>query len=399
MLKTLEEPPEHVKFVLATTDPQKIPVTVLSRCLQFNLKQLPQALIGERLAAILDAEKIDADPTALALIARAAQGSMRDALSLLDQAIAYGGGEVREPIVRAMLGAIDTDHVYRIVDALNAGDGVALLAEADAVAARSIAFASALDALASLFHRVAVAQTVPGAVADMDDAGRVAALASRMTPETVQLAYQICVQGRADLALAPDEATGFSMTLLRLLAFEPEGAVRTAVEQGGGAPRRVIAAADARSPAAKDAPPAPPSSTAPDAAPRALLPEDVADWPAFVAQLKLPPIAAQLAAQTELISIKGNVLTLALPAVHKHLADKAYSDKLKSALDQATGRKLLLAFEVGAAAETSLAAQEKRARALQQAQAEAAFRDEPFVRDVLERFDAKIKPDSIKPMS
>ena len=171
MLKTLEEPPEHVKFVLATTDPQKIPVTVLSRCLQFNLKQLPQALIAERLAAILDAEKIGADPPALALLARAAQGSMRDALSLLDQAIAYGGGEVREPIVHAMLGAVDTDHVYRIVDALNAGDGVALLAEADAVAARSIAFASALDALASLFHRVAVAQTVPAAVAAMDDAG------------------------------------------------------------------------------------------------------------------------------------------------------------------------------------------------------------------------------------
>ena len=144
---------------------------------------------------------------------------------------------------------------------------------------------------------------------------------------------------------------------------------------------------------------APPSPTASDSAPRAPLPEDVADWPAFVAQLKLPPIAAQLAAQTELKSVRGNVLTLALPAVHKHLADKAYSDKLKSALDQATGRKLLLAFEVGAAAETSLAAQEKRARALQQAQAEAAFRDEPFVRDVLERFDARIKPDSIKPVS
>ncbi len=129
------------------------------------------------------------------------------------------------------------------------------------------------------------------------------------------------------------------------------------------------------------------------------LPEDSADWPAFVARLKLPPIAAQLAAQTELKSIKGNVLTLALPAVHKHLADKAYSDKLKAALDQATGRKVLLAFEVGGAAETSLAAQEKRARAEQKAKDEAAFRSEPFVRDVLDRFDAKIRPDSIKPVS
>ncbi len=223
MLKTLEEPPEHVKFVLATTDPQKIPVTVLSRCLQFNLKQLPAALIGERLGAILAAENIAGDASALALIARAAQGSMRDALSLLDQAIAYGSGEVREDAVREMLGAVDREHVYRIVDALARADGPALLAEADAIAARSIGFSSALDELASLFHRIATEQAVAGAAETMSDGGQVAAYAATLAPESVQLAYQICVQGRADLALAPDEATGFAMTLLRLLAFEPGG--------------------------------------------------------------------------------------------------------------------------------------------------------------------------------
>ena len=173
MLKTLEEPPEHVKFVLATTDPQKIPVTVLSRCLQFNLKQLPPALIDERLASILAAETIASDPPALALIARAAHGSMRDALSLLDQAIAYGNGEVREAVVRTMLGAVDTEYVYRIVEALGARNGPALLAEVDAMAARSIAFAPALEELASLFHRIAIAQTVPPATATMDDGARV----------------------------------------------------------------------------------------------------------------------------------------------------------------------------------------------------------------------------------
>ncbi len=400
MLKTLEEPPEHVKFVLATTDPQKIPVTVLSRCLQFNLKQLPPALIAERLAAILEAEKVAADSAALARIAKSAQGSMRDALSLLDQAIAYGGGEVREQAVRTMLGAVDKEYVYRIVDALNAANGPALLAEADAMATRSIAFADALDELASLYHRIAVAQTVPDARAD-DDAERIAAFATRMTPEAVQLAYQICVQGRADLALAPDEATGFSMTLLRLLAFEPAGGAPPAVQKGstGSAPTRGKASEAA---VASGATPVATASTAvasDEAAPSAMLPENVADWPAFVARLKLPPIAAQLAAQTELKSIKGNVLTLALPAAHKHLADKAYSDKLKIALDQATGRKLLLAFEVGGTAETSLAAQERRVRAEQKAKDEAAFRSEPFVRDVLDRFDAKIRPDSIKPVS
>ena len=208
MLKTLEEPPEHVKFVLATTDPQKIPVTVLSRCLQFNLKPLPQALIAERLATILDAEGIASDASALALIAKGARGSMRDALSLLDQAIAYGGGDVREATVRTMLGAVDRDYVYRIAAALQAGDGAALIAEADAMVARGVAFAPALDELASLFHRIAVAQSVPEATAAMDDGDRVSALASSIPAESVQLAYQICVQGRADLALAPGRSDG-----------------------------------------------------------------------------------------------------------------------------------------------------------------------------------------------
>ena len=178
MLKTLEEPPEHVKFVLATTDPQKIPVTVLSRCLQFNLKPLPQALIAERLATILGAEGIASDAAALLLIAKGARGSMRDALSLLDQAIAYGGGDVREQAVRTMLGTVDPDYVYRIAAALQAGDGAALIAEADAMVARGVAFAPALDELASLFHRIAVVRSVPEAATAMDDGNRVSELAA-----------------------------------------------------------------------------------------------------------------------------------------------------------------------------------------------------------------------------
>src|SRR6478672_5193186 len=222
MLKTLEEPPEHVKFVLATTDPQKIPVTVLSRCLQFNLKALPAAQIGARLADILRAEDIVFDDAALALIAHSARGSMRDALSVLDQAIAYGAGEVREAVVRTMLGAVDAEYAYRIADALLAGDGKALLAEAAALTERSLSLPAALDELASVFHRIAVAQTVPGVADALPDAARIAGYATAFTPDAVQLAYQICVQGRADMALAPDEPTGFTMTLLRLLAFEPD---------------------------------------------------------------------------------------------------------------------------------------------------------------------------------
>jgi DNA polymerase-3 subunit gamma/tau len=420
MLKTLEEPPEHVKFVLATTDPQKIPVTVLSRCLQFNLKPLPPAQIAARIATILDAESIAYDAAALQLLGRAAQGSLRDGLSLLDQAIAYGGGQVREAVVRTMLGAVDREYVYRIADALVAGDGPALLAEGDALAERGLSAASALDELASLFHRIAVVQAVPTAASNFDDAERVSALASRFTAENVQLCYQIVAQGRADLAIAPDEATGFSMTLLRLLAFEPAAGAEPAASgtpqrpptatAGPSDSRRSAAPVSRRSAPATEAPArpvAPPPlrvvETAPapqtDAAAQPVLPDDPAAWPGFVRDLKLTGLAAQLAAQSELRSVSGNVVNLALPASHKHLADRAYSDKLKHALEQVTGRKLLLAFEVGEAADRSLAAREKRERAEARAATESTFREEPFVRELVERFDATVKTETIKPVS
>jgi DNA polymerase-3 subunit gamma/tau len=218
----------------------------------------------------------------------------------------------------------------------------------------------------------------------------------------VQLAYQICVQGRADLPLAPDEATGFSMTLLRLLAFEPGGGPKAGEVKD--APRRNPVRRDAATVPAGAPTTAPSSASAPvpgesEPPTRAPMPTDPAAWPAFVTVLRLAPMAAQLAAQTELKSIEGNVLTLALPAAHKHLADKAYADKLKAAIDQATGRKWMLAFEVGSTADASLAAQRSREQAEQKARTEAAFRGEPFVQDALARFDAKIRPDSIKPVS
>ncbi len=417
MLKTLEEPPGHVKFVLATTDPQKIPVTVLSRCLQFNLKALSPTLIVARLTEILTAEGIAFDAAALALIARAAHGSMRDALSVLDQAIAHGAGEVRTDAVRTMLGAVDSEHVYRIVDALLVADGAALLGEARALGERGLALSSALEELASLFHRIAVAQTVPETVDALPDADKVASYAAAMTPEAVQLAYQICVQGRTDLALAPDEGTGFSMTLLRLLAFEPMGA---------SAPSRAAGAAVHR--ATRETSPVPPPRReperaatlerivkAPDAGATAASPArvaasgvvlgatasgavpEVADWPALVASLKLTGIAAQLAAQTELKVQTGNEFVLGVPESARHLTDKSYTDKLKSALEEKFARKVRLNFEIGGATTATLAAQEKRERAAVQAKTEAAFRDDPFVQDVLARFDAKVRPDSIKP--
>ena len=398
MLKTLEEPPEHVKFVLATTDPQKIPVTVLSRCLQFNLKLLSAPLIAKRLAEILRAEGVPFEDAATALIARVAHGSMRDALSVLDQAIAYGAGEVREGVVRTMLGAADADYVYRIADALIARDGPALLGEARALAERGVSLANALKELAALFHSIAVCQTVPEAAEALPDAARVKVLARAFAPEAVQLAYQICVQGHADLALAPDEAMGFSMTLLRLLAFEPasESNGDTAAAphaapktRAAGTPTETESSATEgaiESPALHSAARAPAPGEAPEPA----------AWPAFVAGMKLSGMALQLAAQTELKAVAGNEFALAVPEASRHLTDRPYADTLKAAIEQVLGRRVRLRFEIGGAAATTLAAQEKRERDAAQAQTEAAFREDPFVQDVLSRFDARIKPNSIK---
>jgi DNA polymerase-3 subunit gamma/tau len=222
MLKTLEEPPAHVKFILATTDPQKVPVTVLSRCLQFSLRNMTPQQVACHLAHMLDVEGIAYDTPALALLGRAAAGSMRDAQSLLDQAIAYGLGEVKEDGVRAMLGAVDKRYLFALLDALADADGARLVGEVEALAARGIGFDSALAELASLLHQLALAQTVPAAIAsDEPERDAIFALAQRLAAEDVQLYYQIALHGRRDLALAPDEHAGFSMSMLRMLAFHP----------------------------------------------------------------------------------------------------------------------------------------------------------------------------------
>ncbi|WP_434628916.1 DNA polymerase III subunit gamma/tau [Chromobacterium sp. CV08] len=222
MLKTLEEPPAHVKFILATTDPQKVPVTVLSRCLQFSLRNMTPQQVSTHLAHMLDVEGIHYEAPALALLGRAASGSMRDAQSLLDQAIAYGLGEVREDGVRAMLGAVDRRYLFTLLQALSAADGAALMAEADSLAERGVSFDSALSELAVLLQQLALAQTVPTALADDEpERDTIVALADAIAPQDVQLYYQIAIHGRKDLALAPDEHAGFNMTLLRMLAFHP----------------------------------------------------------------------------------------------------------------------------------------------------------------------------------
>lgn len=237
MLKTLEEPPEHVKFILATTDPQKIPVTVLSRCLQFNLKQMPHSHIVGHLDNILGQEGIEFEAPALRLLAQGAHGSMRDALSLTDQAIAYAAGKVTLDAMQGMLGALDQLYLIRVLDALASQDGAALLAVADEMAARSLSYSAALQDLGTLLHQIALAQTVPAALSgDLPQRDDIVRLAQQFDAEQVQLYYQIAVHGRNELGLAPDEYAGFSMTLLRMLAFRPLNATALATGSAPASP-------------------------------------------------------------------------------------------------------------------------------------------------------------------
>lgn len=285
MLKTLEEPPDYVKFILATTDPQKVPVTVLSRCLQFNLKNMTPGGIAAHMTEILGHEGITAEPAALRMLAHGARGSMRDGLSLLDQAIAFAAGPVTLDAVRSMLGAIDSDTLVRLLDALAARDAAAMMAIADEMGVRSLSYAQALRDLASLLHRIALAQQVPGAITEEDaDAAEVRRLAAAFAPEEVQLYYQIALHGRNDLHLAPDDYAGFTMSLMRMLAFVPVHAPAARAHDAPllatrAAPRTQVTPrpAAAAAPAIERRPAAPASN---QAAPRSAAPPTDATPPA-----------------------------------------------------------------------------------------------------------------------
>ncbi len=396
MLKTLEEPPAHVKFILATTDPQKIPVTVLSRCLQFNLKQLPPQLILSHLQHVLEQENIPAEPGALALLSRVAQGSMRDALSLLDQAIAYGQGKVEEAMVRAMLGAIDQGYLYNMLEALQLRDGAALLKIADEMQGRSMDFSAALQELATLLHRIALAQTVPQAVAsDEPERDRLLALASQFSAEDMQLFYQIAIHGRNEIDLAPDEYAGFTMTLLRMLAFMPGVQVQGRVAPERTAPAQVAPAAPAAAPAnakPQRAEPAPMQPTSPSSG-------GALDWSTLLAQLEVQGTAKELAKNCTLESFDGTCVKLALAPQHKLLNSKMAQEKLQAALSVYFAQPVKLAVvlgEVNHAAATPAAVEQREKQTRQQLAVDAIAQD-PFVREAQAQLGAQIIENSIKP--
>ena len=393
MLKTLEEPPEHVKFILATTDPQKIPVTVLSRCLQFNLKQMPASAITGHLANILQAENVSFDAGALALISRSAAGSMRDALSLLDQAIAHGAGKVEEDQVRSMLGTVDRDYVFAILDALAAGDASAMLAVAADLGMRSLSFSAALQELAALFTSLQIAQCVPSAIDDDDPAReRLLALAAAFSPELVQLGYQIAVVGRNELPAAPDEYSGFIMTLLRLHTFRP-----STVADVVGAARQVVP----RSPVVLASSQAP----QPVVVPQRVVPEpqlagaNNSEWSAIVATLNLSGLARTLAQHCELRSLDDQECLLRLAPAHSHLQMKPAPERLQQALSDHVGRPLRVRFELADNEVDTPAAVAGKDRQQRLEKAMAAIEQDGFVRDVIESLDASVIESSIKPIA
>ena len=397
MLKTLEEPPAHVKFILATTDPQKVPVTVLSRCLQFNLRQMAGASIIAHLQNILGQENIPFEPPALHLIARAANGSMRDALSLTDQAIAYGGQTVNEGEVRAMLGAIDQSYLYQLINALLLNDGASLIAQAKLMEERSIAFEAALNDLAQLFHQITIAQTVPDSVADdLPERTQLLEFAQKIPAETLQLYYQIALLGRRDIGLAPDEFAGFTMSLLRMLAFSPNDS--GTLQATRSAPN----AAKPNQEAHLAEPNVQPVVSQPSEKPVEMVEEAKqstfnGDWRSLLDQLKLG-LARNLALNCALLSFDDNSMRFAIQDKDKSLLSPMYQDKLALALQQHFGRKMRLEFTVEGSVNTP-AKQVAQEKAFAQSSAEIAIESDGFVQALINDFGATIIPNSIKPIN
>jgi DNA polymerase-3 subunit gamma/tau len=422
LLKTLEEPPEHVKFLLATTDPQKLLVTVLSRCLKFSLKRLLPDQIAQQMRMILAAEGVKFEDEAILELSRGADGSLRDGLSLLDQAIAHGGGELRADDVRAMLGTIAGSEVGALLEALAAGDGKALLAEADRVAALAPDFGGVLDQLAGALHRIQLRQLVPGFPGDgaADDA-QIEELARRIDPEDVQLWYQFALNGRRELPFAPDPRTGFEMALLRMLGFrndagggrsasEPKPAAANpgtherkhavpghpavpkanAREQGGHAsPAHANGASHARGVAAQPEP-------AVQREPLVLGADGMPDWEQWIVHARLGGPVGQLAHHAAPKSLEGSMLTLAIKPEHQPMAD-SLGDALQRQLGDALGKPLRLRFVSDKAIETP-AARAARVQSAEQAAAVRAIEEDPLVRQLQSEFGARVIPESIRPL-
>ena len=441
MLKTLEEPPDYLKFVLATTDPHKVPVTVLSRCLQFNLRPMAAETIVEHLEQVLPAENITADTLALRLIARAARGSMRDALSLTDQAIAFGNGQLLEVPVRDMLGSVDTSHVFTLIQALAEGDGLTVVQTCEQLRVLGLSASSMLEEMCMVLQRMAVNQVVGStaqAASDPDpDALRIASLSGLMPADETQLLYSLCLHGRAELGLAPDEFAALTMVLLRLLAFKPQSPAEKKTLKTAEAPLvaaslpvlpETTAARVPPKPLAAAVPPATPLvhakaaepvSPAPLAAPEIDKPHTEVSpanpmhsteqapaahaqaelWHSLVEQLlqaqKIHAMTRELAMQSQLVTRQDTAWTLQVE--RESLTSAANLERLQAAL-LSVGHEVTLNVQIGAVSDTpALRTALQQQQRLQQSEQEVL--SHPLVQQLMQTFDAKIVPGSIKPLA
>jgi len=405
MLKTLEEPPEHVKFVLATTDPHKIPVTVLSRCMQFGLKPIAVPTISARMSHILREEGITAEPAALDLLARAARGSLRDGLSLLDQAIAFGGGQVSAGPVAAMLGVADTDALMAVLDAVSRGDPAAALTAADAVVDRGVSLDGALQELARLIKQAALLKALPSG--DEPVPQGLPELAERWSAADLQVLYQIAVHSRADLDWAPDPEAGFVMAVLRMLALA--GPAGDALQAGGTVTRlsappppassaRALASLSASQPVADLAPAVVDVVDSP--LPRADALAFDGDWPALLARLKLGGRVRLLADRCVLLTSDNAHLRLGLAANHRHLLDDEAQQRLRREVQSALGEQWSVGIEVSEhmVAATTPMQQRESARQERQAQALESIHGDPFVRGLVEQMGGVLVDASVRPL-
>ena len=403
MLKTLEEPPEHIKFILATTDQQKVPVTVLSRCLQFNLKQMPSFSISEYLEKILKEESINYEINAIYLIAKAANGSMRDALSILDQGIAYCGGTIEEATIKRMLGAIDQSYLFNLMHAVIEQDGLKAIEIAKQMNERNLSFDAALLDLANLIQTISVTQAIPDSLeASYLDRDLVIALTKKISAEQLQLLYQIAILGRRDLYLAPEEFAGFTMTLLRMLSFAPQDAITSK----GLAPSKnetptqitkseVISKTDEVS---TDAFEIKKKIDVIDEIKDKAIKETLSfngNWRELVDQLKLGLVKA-LAQQSELVSFKDNEMILSIADEHKHLLNETYQKKLELSLSEHFNQRIKLVILQKGANNSPLKQKQEERSTLMKDTEEAMLQDQ-FVQSLLTEFNAEIISSSIKP--
>ncbi len=424
LLKTLEEPPEHVKFLLATTDPDKLPMTVLSRCLKFNLKRLLPQQIGDQLRHILEAEQIDFDNAAVDALALAADGSMRDGLSLLDQSLAYGGNELRDEPTRAMLGTVEHGSVLALIEALAAGDGSALLQQAETIAEHAPDFAGVLDQLAGALHQIQLLQLVPGhrSVAGPNETA-FQNLASSLSAEEVQLYYQLAGRGRRELGFAPDPQTGFEMVLLRMLAFRPGSHSEPSPQEPGRkadtvpgrqlpasapTPRQGIAEEAPSHRKAGRQPSGRPDEAERPAAPQAPAPAKTdsrlfgdasrctGDWHAWIAQSGLAGPTGELARNAVLQDIDGAVWTLQLRPELMSIAVEPMTSRLREALGAYVGQAVKLRFVSSDRVSDTPAERRQQADQARQSAAEQAIREDPLVQGLENELGARVVPQSIQ---